>query len=151
MTKPEHAYIGKEDAFQVSAIGYVRRVVKSAGFDPDCAVHIPNGGQRNAIVGAKLKAAGVVRGYPDIMVFAAEVLPPLNRRKDIMVPRCGLALELKVWPNKPSKDQQRIHDLLRDAGWRVVTCWSLDEVIAEANRYLGCGQDMPSSPTNHRP
>ena len=150
MTKPSNAYVGSEEKFQVSAIEFVRRALHSAGHPPECAMHVPNGGARSAIVGAKLKAAGVVRGYPDIMVFAAQVLPPLNRRKEVMVPRCGLALELRVWPNKPSKDQQRIHDLLRDAGWRVVTCWSLDEVIAEANRYLGCGQSTPAPPLNRR-
>lgn len=136
MTKPDHAYVGKEDAFQVSSMAYVRRVVKASGFDPHCAMHVPNGGARSVIVGAKMKAAGVVRGYPDIMVFAPQSLPPLNRRREVVVPRCGLALELKVWPNKPSKDQERIHEILRVAGWRVVTCWSLDTVISEVTAYF---------------
>ena len=136
MTRPPNVYVGKEDAFQISAMGYVRRVVRSSGFDTDCAVHIPNGGQRSAVVGAKLKAAGVVRGYPDIMIFAPQTLAPLNRRREVVIPRCGLALELKVWPNKPTKDQEHVHEILRSAGWRVVTCWSLDAVISEATRYF---------------
>ena len=136
MTKPKDAYQGTEEAFQVSAMGFVRRVVRTAGHAPECAMHVPNGGQRSAIVGAKLKASGVVRGYPDIMVFAPQVLPPINRRKEVMVPRVGLALELKVWPNKPTKDQEHIHNLLREAGWRVVTCWSLDAVISEVTAYF---------------
>ena len=135
MTQPPNTYKGKEDAFQVSAIDIVRMIAHANSNDPRCAMHVPNGGARNAIVGAKLKAAGVVRGYPDIMVFAPETVPPINR-KTYVTPRCGLALELKVWPNKPSKDQESIHEILREAGWRVVTCWSIDAVIEECERYF---------------
>lgn len=136
MTKPERTYVGSEDSFQIAAIKFVRYAVRVHGLPIECAMHVPNGGARSVIVGAKLKAAGVVRGYPDIMVFAPQSLPPLNRRREVVVPRCGLALELKVWPNKPSKDQERIHEILRVAGWRVVTCWSLDTVISEVTAYF---------------
>ena len=136
MVKPIATYVGKEDAFQVSAMAYVRRVVRSSGFDPDCAMHVPNGGARSLAAGGKLKASGMVRGYPDIMIFAPQTLAPLNRRREVVIPRCGLALELKVWPNKPTKDQEHVHEILRSAGWRVVTCWSLDTVISETTRYF---------------
>jgi G:T-mismatch repair DNA endonuclease (very short patch repair protein) len=135
MTRPPNAYIGKEDSFQKSAMAHVRTVVRSRGFEPECAVHIPNGGARGIVTGAKLKAAGVVRGYPDIMVFAPETAPPINRH-NWFTPRCGLALELKVWPNKPTKDQEKVHEILRSAGWRVMTCWSLDAVILECRKYF---------------
>lgn len=135
MTHPLGAFKGKEDAFQISAIGFVRRMARANGHDPKCVMHVPNGGARSIVAGAKMKAAGVVRGYPDIMVFAPESVPPINR-KTYVSPRCGLALELKVWPNKPSKDQELIHEILRGAGWRVVVCWSLDAVINECERYF---------------
>jgi hypothetical protein len=134
MTQPPNAYIGKEDSFQRSAMSHVRTVVKSRGLEPECAVHIPNGGARSVVAGAKLKAAGMVRGYPDIMVFAPENTP-INRRYNAK-PCCGLALELKVWPNKPTKDQEKVHEILRHAGWRVITCWSLDAVILECQKYF---------------
>ena len=135
-TKPTDAYVGKEDAFQVSAMGFVRRIVKAAGHAPQCAMHVPNGGARSVVVGAKLKAAGVVRGYPDIMIFAPESQASLRARGRDAVARCGLALELKVWPNKPTADQAMIHEMLREAGWRVAVCWSLDAVIAEVTGYF---------------
>ncbi len=132
---PPNAYKGKEDAFQISAIGYVRRMAQASGHDPRCVMHVPNGGARTAIAGAKMKAAGAVRGYPDIMVFARESVPPINRRTYVE-PRCGLALELKIWPNRPTKDQEEVHEILREAGWRVIVCWSLDAVVAECERYF---------------
>lgn len=134
-TPPPNAYKGKEDAFQVSAIGYVRRMAQASGHDPRCVMHVPNGGARTAIAGAKMKAAGTVRGYPDIMVFAPESVPPINR-KTYIKPRCGLALELKIWPNRPTKDQEEVHEILREAGWRVIVCWSLDAVVSECDRYF---------------
>jgi hypothetical protein len=136
MSKPTGIYEGKEDGFQQSAIRLIRIELRAAGYDPKCAVHIPNGGERHPAVAAKMKAAGVVPGYPDIMVFVPEVLPPINRRREIVIPRCGLALELKVWPNKPTPNQAHVHELLRWSGWRVVTCWSLDTVISEIKQYL---------------
>jgi hypothetical protein len=78
-----------------------------------------------------------VRGYPDIMVFSLEHMRSVSARNGFGDRRCGLALELKVWPNKLSVDQERIHWILRNAGWRVVTCYSLDEVIYESKQYLG--------------
>ena len=137
MKEPAGAYRGKEDDFQRSAMVYVRTALAASGHDRQCAMHVPNGGQRSPIVGAKLKDAGVVPGYPDIMVFLPQTLPPINRRREVVVPRCGLAIELKVWPKKPSKQQEHIHELLRWSGWHVVTCWSIDAVISEVKAYLG--------------
>ena len=134
--KPKGAYLGNEESFHISAMSAVRNIVREAEHDPRCAMHIPNGGARDVVTGSKMKSAGVVRGYPDIMIFAREGVPPINRRKSHIIPRCGLAIELKVWPNKPNKEQEQVHELLRAAGWRVVTCWSLDAIIEECNRYI---------------
>lgn len=130
-TKQAGAYVGKDDAFQRSAIGLVRLIGMENGIDSRAIMHIPNGGQRNQVVAAKLKAHGTVAGYPEIMVFQPRFI---NRRSALL---CGLALELKVWPNKPTEEQEEVHELLRSAGWRVVVCYSLWEVEEEAKRYFG--------------
>lgn len=119
-TKPTGAYVGSEDAFQWTAMQLVRLILRRHGTDERLAMHVPNGGKRNAIVAAKLKRQGVVAGYPDIMVFVG----------------MGLAIELKVWPNKPSEAQQVIHELLRAQGWRVEVCYGTDEVVRITNEYL---------------
>lgn len=152
-TKPAGAYAGKEDAFQVSAMRLLRLIAKECGLDPRQVMHIPNGGQRNAIVAKKLKMQGAVPGYPDVMVFKprpvqvqvpimkarAFTLDDLARGKETVTEsrlQCGLALELKVWPKKPTEEQEAIHELLRSAGWRVVVCYGLEEVEQEARQYL---------------
>ena len=80
------------------------------------------------MAGARLKAEGVVKGYPDIMVFSADRPVPW---------RVGLALELKVWPNKPSAEQEELHALLESQGWRVAVCYGLGEVEGITREYFG--------------
>lgn len=126
-SKPEGVYIGSESNFQKSAIRLVRSL---APCDPRLVTHIPNGGQRTIMAGARLKAEGVVKGYPDIMVFERGYHP-------IYGDRCrGLALELKVWPNKPGEEQEVIHALLRGQDWHVAVCYGLGEVEQVTREYF---------------
>lgn len=123
-TKPTGCYTGTEAAFQRTAIGMVRAIAHPAGVDPRAIMHIPNGSKRPLHYGAFVKAQGMVAGYPDIMVF---------KPVPMMV---GLALELKVWPNKPSDEQLDIHRILESAGWKVVVCYGLGEVENAVKSYL---------------
>ena len=127
-TKPAGAYEGKESSFQASAIKLVRAI---AG--PDVLViHCPNGRNAgSARMGGFWKGQGVVKGVPDIMVFAP------SREAFGGVPiHCGLGIELKVYPNKPDPDQLALHDTLNDAGWWTVVCYGLGEVEAIAKAYF---------------
>lgn len=152
-TKPPGCYAGTEAAFQRSAISLVRTLAHPQGVDPRAIIHIPNGSKRPLHYGAFVKAQGMVAGYPDIMMFKpvavmqevsmlkarAFTLEALTRgdttvKESRLV--CGLALELKVWPNKPSDEQLQIHELLQSAGWKVVVCYGLGEVEAEVKQYL---------------
>ena len=83
--------------------------------------HIPNGGRRDAITGARLKAEGVVAGVPDIF---------------LAVPRQGfhgLYVELKRQKGgRLESSQEDIIARLRQAGYRVEVCkgwWEAREVI----------------------
>lgn len=136
-TPPPGAYIGNEEQFQRSAITAIRLVLSEAGVDPKAAMHIPNGGARDVVTGAKMKAAVAVAGYPDCMLFHSEDRTAYYLRKGIGDRKVGLAIELKIWPNKPRAHQTAIHELLRDAGWRVLVLYGLDEVINETRAYLG--------------
>ena len=84
--------------------------------------HVPNGGQRNAITGAKLKKMGTKRGVPDVLIFSRRLLSG-----DVMGK--PLALELKVRYNKPSKEQHEWIARLREEGWRCEVCYSIDDVL----------------------
>ena len=133
-TKPEGVYTGSESNFQKSAIKLVRSVAKC---DPRLVTHIPNGGQRTIMAGARLKAEGVVKGYPDIMAFNTRRLFFKNGEEISHQLFVGLAIELKVWPNKPSFEQEELHDLLELQGWRVAVCYGLGEVEQVTREYFG--------------
>lgn len=136
-TKPPGCYVGKEDDFQRTAIALCRSIGDTQGVPREAVMHVPNGGQRNAIVGAKLKAQGTVPGYPDILVFHPENIRAMADREGWGDRKVGLAIELKVWPNKPSEAQLHIHEILRKAGWRVAVCYGLDQVTDVLNDYFG--------------
>lgn len=109
-------YKGSEDNFQKAVARYLN-LIGSFWF------HCPNGGSRNGIEAAKLKAMGVKPGIPDCMILD-------NRRG-----YAGLAIELKVGYNKPSEQQLEQFDKLVLRNWMVIVSWSLEEVIQAIDWY----------------
>lgn len=94
--------------------------------------HIPNGGKRGKVEAARLKAAGVKAGMPDIC------LP---------VPHGGYAalyIELKtpeikalgVQKGRPSKRQKDVIARLRAHGNCAVVCYGAEEAIKTIKGYL---------------
>lgn len=94
--------------------------------------HIPNGGKRGKVEAARLKAAGVRAGVPDIC------LP---------VPHGGYAalyIELKtpeikalgVQKGRPSKRQKEVIAHLRERGNCAVVCYGAEEAIKTIKGYL---------------
>ena len=86
---------------------------------------IPNGSERHAAVGAKLKSEGVRRGIPDL--FLAVRWSNLG----------GLFIEMKRKPNKLTEEQYDVGKYLEHAGYRRVVAYSADEAIAAIKEYLG--------------
>jgi hypothetical protein len=88
-----------------------------------CAV--PNGGNRNVITGAKLKAEGVKRGVPDILIFEDwhKYLPYAIFKGH------GIAIELKFGKGRVSKEQKEWLENLKKRNWKTAVCRSIDEVI----------------------
>jgi len=82
---------------------------------PEGAVHfhVPNGGGRTQAEGGALKAQGVKPGVPDHVV--------LYRGRVVF-------LELKASNGRVSQAQQAMHNALRDAGFPVLVCRSVEEV-----------------------
>lgn len=86
-----------------------------------CAV--PNGGFRVRREAAMLKAEGVQKGMPDLLIFTP---PPSSPG------RCGVALEMKRRDGKPSdlRPNQRVWlERLEDLGWSVVVGWGALDAI----------------------
>lgn len=85
---------------------------------------IPNGGQRNAVVAAKLKAEGVLAGVPDLFIAVSRGS------------YSGLFVEMKAGKNKPTDEQTDVMQRLCEAGYKCEVCYSLDEFKEIINLYL---------------
>ena len=116
-----------EDDLQAACVAFFRYQYPSlAGL----LFAIPNGGQRSAREGSRLKAQGVTAGVPDIQ------LAYVKYAADGKLIYPGLFLELKVGANKPAPKQLAKIAELRAAGYRVAVVYSLAEFMAEIRSYL---------------
>lgn len=86
--------------------------------------HIPNGGARTKIEGARLKREGVKAGVPDIFL-------PVARGK-----YHGLFIELKTGKGKPSKSQAEWVLSLTDQGYGAMVINSFDDARKIITWYL---------------
>lgn len=88
---------------------------------------VPNGGARDTITGARLKAEGVVPGVADLI---------------LLLPRGGahaLCIELKT-PKGRQRDTQRAwQDAVTGQGYAYVICRSLDAFVALVSGYIDEG------------
>lgn len=86
-------------------------------------IAIPNGGNRDAATGARLKAEGVVAGVADLALF---------------IPRKGygaLFVEMKTEKGRQS-DSQKTWAAQLGADYLYRVCRSLDEFITTVEEYL---------------
>jgi hypothetical protein len=97
---PYQKYLGKEDHLQHAVMQYLK-----IQYADTLAIHVPNEGKRSPFVQYKFKYLGGMQGIPDVIVF--KQTPSY----------AGLAIELKVKPNKPTKNQLEFLDKLSDSGW----------------------------------
>jgi hypothetical protein len=97
---PFYNYLGKEDHLQHSVMEYLK-----VQYPNSLAIHVPNEGKRSPFAQFKFKYLGGMQGIPDVIVFKQTAS------------YAGLAIELKVKPNKPTKNQTEFLDQLSDSGW----------------------------------
>ena len=91
--------------------------------------HSPNGGERSAFAGAQMKALGVKRGFPDLVL-------PARRLAWI-----GLAVEMKSPIGRQSVEQVAWQDFLRAQGWVYSVARSAQEGRETICRYLDIDPD----------
>jgi len=83
-----------------------------------CWCHVPNGGNRDAKTGAKMKKQGVKPGVPDVLIF------------DHVGICNGVAIELKRQKGgKLRETQVEWLDKLDARGWYTTVCRGADEAI----------------------
>lgn len=95
---------------------------------------IPNGGERNPIVAAKLKAEGVKAGVPDIFLPCSGAEGKAADGNSYWHP--GLFIELKVKKNKLSKEQGEYVRALTEAGFVVMICYGWEAARDVIIKYL---------------
>jgi len=86
--------------------------------------HVANERKTSIQAGRRLKAKGVKSGVPDCLIFKAN--------KNFT----GLALELKVKPNKPTENQKKWLLELSLQGWECKVAYDFDEAINIIDKYL---------------
>lgn len=117
-----------EHSEQVSLIRWWSLVHNSFGIPEQLLFAIPNGGERNIVVAARLKAEGVRAGIPDLF---------------LAVPRngySGLFVEMKKAKGGRVSDAQKASlEMLNKAGYAVTVCHGFPEAKAEIEHYLKPG------------
>jgi hypothetical protein len=109
------------------AVAFMRWVKLNEAAHPELRwLHaIPNGGDRNVIVAAKMKAEGVRKGVLDY------AWPVRSGRF------AGMIIELKrVGIGKVSHEQREWMDHYEGQGWNVRVCYGADEAIDAVKAYL---------------
>lgn len=90
--------------------------------------HCPNGGRRGKVEAARLKAAGVKAGVPDLCL-------PVPRGR-----YHGLYIELKAEGGRLSPSQREWLTWLDAEGYCALRCTGFDETVAAIKAYLTHGE-----------
>ena len=119
LNNPFYKYLGKEDILQHKVMNYLQTKYPNV-----YAIHVPNEGKRTPFMQYKFKYLGGKRGIPDILIFKG------NKEKN------GLAIELKVGYNKPTRSQFEALESLKNSNWEVHWTNDYDKTIEIINDYL---------------
>lgn len=85
---------------------------------------VPNGGHRDKVTAAKMKAEGVLPGVADLIL-----LKPNAHHG-------ALLIEMKTRTGRQADTQRSWQHLIQADGYKYVVCRSLDDFMREVNAYL---------------
>jgi hypothetical protein len=91
---------------------------------------IPNAAKRSPGLAAIMKAEGLRAGVPDLCLPCSVVSVDGAMHH-------GLFVEMKIRPNRVSKEQAEWIEALRAECYRVEICWSALEAVNVIKSYLG--------------
>lgn len=114
-----HKFLGKEDHEHRKVITYLQLQYPGVLF-----LHVPNEGRRTPFEQFKFKWLGGKAGFPDFMIFVA------NKHGN------GLAIEMKVKPNKPTDAQKAWLAALHNRNYVAEVCFSFEEAKIVIDNYL---------------
>lgn len=119
--KPIHP---TEHQLQAALISWWGSACRGFGLPHFALFAIPNGGARDVITGARLKAEGVRRGTPDLF---------------LAVPRHGkhgLFIEMKAKTGRTTDEQEDFIAFLNANGYVACTKWDTETAIDAIREYL---------------
>lgn len=88
-------------------------------------IHTPNEGYRSKITGFRLKRMGMLAGVADCFFLRGN-----DKYK-------GLWLELKIKPNKPTREQILFMSMVNSEGYLGEVCYDLDVAITIIKDFYG--------------
>lgn len=103
------------------------------GYPYNLIFAIPNGGDRNPVVAAKMKAEGVRKGVLDLL------LPVARGRYH------GFFIEMKYGNNKPSDSQLEFADAMKTEGYHVGAYWGWEDAAADIVTYISEGANAKTT------
>jgi hypothetical protein len=112
-----------EDSIQRGITKYLRTMLPSGWV----VFAIPNGGSRNVIEAAKLKATGTLAGMPDLCILGCREWGVEGAPDPEPV---TFFIEVKSASGRPSLPQLDMHDRLLDLGHSVGIARSIDDAKA---------------------
>lgn len=121
VTKAKRHHNDEEHRIQCSCIRWFRFQYPKL---KDILFAIPNGGSRNKVEAARMKAEGVTAGVADLILLKS------NRFYG------ALCLEMKTASGSQSETQKRWQHVVESTGNKYVICRSLDDFMREIKNYL---------------
>ena len=113
-----------EDAAQAALMQWAHMRKYKDGKLSQWITHVPNGGKRDAREAARLKAQGVLAGFPDLFLFV-----PAGGYH-------GLMIEMKSPKGRLSPAQTMVLPRIENQGYKVVVCYNAQEAMNVILEYL---------------
>lgn len=100
---------------------------------------VPNGGHRDKVTAAMMKAEGVVPGVADLILLVPKVKTAtyaLIGKPVVMEAVHALCIEMKTEKGRQSPEQKAWQKKVEAHGYKYAVCRSLDDFIETVNAYL---------------
>jgi len=110
-----------EEQQQIELVNWVHRIYPAQWSKLH---HSPNGGQRSASTGHKMKMMGTRKGFPDLVLY--------EKRGT----HCGLVIEMKTRTGRVAPEQMEWKTWLTDCGFDCYVARGLDDAKAIFEGYM---------------
>jgi len=115
---PFYKYLTKEDHLHLQIVQYLNLQYKDSFW-----IHCPSEGRRTPFERYKAKLLGLKKGIIDFLIFEKRIY-------------AGLAIEIKIKPNKPTSEQLETMEKLQNRGWWTTVCYTFEQAKNIIDWYL---------------